>query len=124
MVRREIRLRKQYPKLPEGFDSIFPEDVDTLVIPLRDTDGKFTQLRDATEDRGIDIEDANETTEVLKIRLNSGFRLTVDMQNSQMVVKIPGVSGALSLIEAFETGGASEIAGPTPKLIGKPKSEE
>jgi hypothetical protein len=124
VVRREIRLRKQYAKLPEEFDSIFPGDVDTLVVPLRGTNGKFIELRDAIEDRGLEIEDANETTEVLRIRLSSGSTLKVDMQNGRMVMKIPGVSGALSLIEAFEAGGGAEISGPTPRLIGKPKPEE
>jgi hypothetical protein len=124
VVRREVRLRTQHSKLPKDFDSIFPEDIDTLVVPLRNTRGRFVELRDAIEDRGLDVDDANETTERLKVQLHGGVNLTIDMQRGRMTVRIPGTSGTLPLIERFDASGGPEIAGPTPKLIGKKKSED
>ena len=52
------------------------------------------------------------------------MRLTIDMNRGRMTVKIPGKSGTLSLIEGFDAGGGPEMAGPTPKLIGKKKPED
>ena len=124
VVRREVRLRTQYSKLPKDFDSIFPKDVDTFVVPLRNTRGRFVELRDAIEDRGLEIDDADETTEILTVQLDDGVTLKIDMQRGRMIVKIPGTSGTLSLIEQFAASGGPEIAGPTPKLIGKKKSED
>lgn len=122
-VRREVRLREKYAKLPDDFDSIFPEGVDTLVIPLRNTENRFIELRDAIEDRDADLE-ADETAETLKFELKNGLRVKLDMKRGRMVVKKPGVAGALSLIETFAESGGPQIAGPTPKLIGKDRADE
>ena len=123
VIRREVRLREQYAKLPEKFDGIFPEEVDTLVIPLLNTDNAFTELRDAIEDRDLEME-ADETAETIKLQLNNGMNVKIDMKKGRMILKKAGVAGALSLIETFSDGGGAEIAGPTPKLIGKAKSDE
>jgi hypothetical protein len=123
VIRREVRLREQYAKLPEAFDSIFPEEVDTLVIPLLNTDNAFTELRDAIEGRDLEME-ADETAETIKLQLNNGMNVKIDMKRGRMILKKAGVAGALSLIETFSDGGGAEIAGPTPKLIGKAKSDE
>jgi hypothetical protein len=119
VLRREIRLRMAHAQLPENFDGIFPKDVDTLVMPLRNTEGRFNELRDAIEDRGLDIEDANETTQRIKVRLGGGARITIDMRRGRMTVRIPATSGALSIIQEFDANGGPALAGPTPKLIGK-----
>ena len=124
VVRREVRLRRQHSKLPEDFDSIFPEEVDTLVIPLRNTKRRFVELRDAIEDRDLNLEEADETSETIKLQLDNGANVKIDMKRGRMIVKKPGISGALALIETFSTGGGPEIAGPTPKLIGKVRSDE
>lgn len=123
VIRREVRLREQYAKLPEDFDGIFPEDVDTLVIPLLNTDNAFTDLRDAIENREIEME-ADETAETVQFQLVNGMNVKIDMKRGRMILKKAGVAGALSLIETFSDGGGAEIAGPTPKLIGKAKPGE
>jgi hypothetical protein len=123
VVRREVRLREQYSKLPENFDSIFPEEVDTLVIPLRDSEKGFIELRDAIEERDSELE-ADEATETIKFRLDNGMNVKIDMKRGRMILKKPGIAGALSLIETFAEGGGPEIAGPPPKLIGKIRSDE
>lgn len=123
VIRREVRLREQYAKLPEDFDGIFPEDVDTLVVPLLNTDDGFTELRDAIEDRDLEME-ADETAETIKFQLANGMNVKIDMKRGRMILNKAGIAGVLSLIETFSEGGGSEIAGPTPKLIGKAKSDE
>jgi hypothetical protein len=120
---REVRLREQYAKLPEDFDGIFPEDVDTLVVPLLNTDDGFTELRDAIEDRDLEME-ADETVGTIKFQLANGMNAKIDMKRGRMILKKAGIAGVLSLIETFSEGGGAEIAGPTPKLIGKAKSDE
>jgi hypothetical protein len=122
VLRRELRLRTQHETLPEDFDSIFPQEVDTLVIPLRNTDKGFVELRDAIEERDRDLE-ADETSETIKFELANGMRVKIDMKRGHMTLTKPGVAGALSLIETFAEGAEPEIAGSTPKLIGKVKSK-
>ncbi len=124
VVRREVRLRWQHSKLPEDFDSIFPEEVDTLVIPLRNTKRRFVELRDAIEDRDLILEEADETSETIRLQLDNGANVKIDMKRGRMIVKMPGISGALALIETFSTGRGPEIVGPPPKLIGKVRSDE
>ena len=123
VIRLEVRLREPYAKLSEDFDSIFPEDVDTLVVPLLNTADGFTELRDSIEDRDLEME-ADQTAETIKFQLANGMNVKIDMKRGRMILKKAGVAGVLSLIETFSEGGGAEIAGPTPKLIGKAKSDE
>ena len=94
-----------------------------LVIPLLNTDNAFTDLRDAIENREIEME-ADETAETVQFQLVNGMNVKIDMKRGRMILKKAGVAGALSLIETFSDGGGAEIAGPTPKLIGKAKPGE
>jgi uncharacterized caspase-like protein len=123
VVRRSIELRTPSSKLPEDFDDIFPHPVDTLVVPLRSVHGKFAVLRDAIEDRGIEIEDADETKETIKFAIGDA-RITINTDRERMTVRVLGKSGTLPLIEAIGGDGVPEIAGPAPKLIGKKKSKD
>lgn len=109
--------------MPGDFDKIFPRPVDTLVVPLRRVHGKFAVLREAIEDRGIEIEDADETKETIKFAIGD-TRITINTERERMTVRVLGKSGTLPLIKAIGGDGVPEIAGLAPKLIGKKKSKD
>ena len=79
-------------------------------------------LRDAIEDHGIEIEDADETKETIKFAIND-IHITINTDRERMTVRVLGKSGTLPLIKALGGDGVPEIAGTAPQTYRKEKIE-
>jgi hypothetical protein len=122
VVRREIRLRVPYSKLPADFDDIFSGTVDTFLVPVPGTKERYTELLDAIEVREGDsghTSEGDQTKGTIDVRLKDGTQLHINTKLEIMKVKVSGAKGCLSIIEGLSESGLASIAGAPPRLIGK-----
>lgn len=122
VVRREVRLRVPHAKLPKNFDDIFPGTIDTFFVPLPGTNGRYTELLDAIEDREGETgtsSEGDQTKGTIDVRLNNGTQLLIKTKQEIMMVKLAGANGCLSVIENLSDSGVIDLTGTPPKLIGK-----
>ncbi len=119
MLHREIHLRAA--ALPADFDDVFPEGVDTLIIPVPGTKGQYVDLLDQIEDREEELglsSEGNQTTGVIEVQLPTGTRMVLDTKQEILSVKIPGALGCIQIMEALRNESFINLAGSVPRLPG------
>ena len=119
VLRREIHLRTT--ALPTDFDDVFLEGVDTLIIPVPGTKGRYVELLDQIEDREEELglsSEGNQTTGVIDVQLQTGTRLLLDTKHETLSVKIPRALGCAQIIETLKNESFINLAGSMPRLPG------
>jgi len=101
VITRIFWLRGSMRELPGNFDAIFPERPDAFVIPIGGGDLDFDEIADGLEalEKACGGEfDEDEDNGMASITLEDGTRLTIFINESELVVTKPGQRGILSLL--------------------------
>jgi len=120
-IRRELVLRVIPSVLPEDFDDIFPELVDSIVVPFNAPKDFYDNLADALEAMGDSGEgrfEENRKSKVLTLTLNDGATLRFNTSYKKMTITPPTASGCLGILEELNQGPFVKLLGNGPLRIG------
>jgi hypothetical protein len=120
-IRREIVLRVLPSGLPEDFDDIFPEPLDSVVVPFDAPKDFYDDLADALEEMelsGVGNFEENKKSKVLTLTLDDGATLCFDTRNRTMTIAPPTASGCLGVLQTLNRGSLAKLLGHGHLSIG------
>ncbi len=127
LIKRMIMLRIPHNQLPEEFDEIFPSAVEELVIPIPGSKRNFSVLVDALEELAARIKATvgdNPNKGTIEVKLYNGTSIVFITRDETMIIRFPGISGCLSMIDSLESAELGKMFGTASQMIGHRREME
>jgi uncharacterized caspase-like protein len=100
LITRMLVIRGNYSNLPPGFDDIFPNSLDEIVIPLSgmiDFDSLVERFEDIEESIGGRVWE-NDSDGMIEYRTEQGLLLIVLVEEEELIIKPRGKEGCLNML--------------------------